>query len=41
MAYFANPKGGRIRFPAKLDVDLNQQDIRIVLDPALREEEKN
>ncbi len=39
MAYFANPKGGRIRFPAKRDVDMNQQDIRIVLDPTLLEEE--
>jgi len=40
MAYFANPKGGRIRFPAKLNVDMNQQDIRIVLDPSLRKEEE-
>jgi hypothetical protein len=40
MAYFANPKGGRIRFPAKLNIDINQQDIRIVLDPSLREEEE-
>ncbi|TWU45653.1 hypothetical protein Q31b_08290 [Novipirellula aureliae] len=40
MAYFANPKGGPIRFPAKLDVDLHQQDIRIVLDPSLQEDEE-
>lgn len=40
MAYFANPNGGRIRFPAKRNVDMNQQDIRIVLDPLLREEEQ-
>ncbi len=39
-AYFANPKGGRIRFPAKLNVDQNQQDIRIVLDPSLLDEEQ-
>ncbi len=40
MAYFANPKGGPIRYPAKLDVEMNQQDIRVVLDPSLREEEE-
>jgi len=40
MAFFANPKGGRIRFPAKLDVVRNQQDIHIVLDPSLREVEE-
>lgn len=40
MAFFANPKGRRIRFPGKLDVDRNQKDIRIVLDPSLREEEE-
>lgn len=40
MAYFANPKGGRIRYPAKLNVDMNQQNIRIVLDPSLRDEEE-
>ena len=39
-AYFSNPKGGRLRFPAMLDVDMNQQDIRIVLDPSLLEEEE-
>jgi hypothetical protein len=39
-AYFANPKGGRIRFPAKLNVDKNQQDIRVVLDPSLLDEEQ-
>jgi beta-lactamase regulating signal transducer with metallopeptidase domain len=39
MAYFANPKGGRIRFPAIRNVEMNQQDIRIVLDPSLLEEE--
>lgn len=40
MAYFANPEsGGQIRFPAKRNVNMNQQDIRIVLDPSLREEQ--
>jgi beta-lactamase regulating signal transducer with metallopeptidase domain len=38
MAYFANPKGGPIRFLTKLDVERDQQDIRIVLDPSRRAE---
>lgn len=40
MAYM-QPKGAdrTIRFPARLKVDLNQQDIRIVLDPSLTEED--
>ncbi|HEX5445287.1 MAG TPA: carboxypeptidase-like regulatory domain-containing protein, partial [Pirellulales bacterium] len=40
MAYISPGGGGRIRFPARVDVDLNQQDIRIVLDPSLVEEEE-
>lgn len=40
MAYMPNPKGGRIRSPAKLNVDQNQQDVRIVLDPSLQDEEE-
>lgn len=40
MAYVANPEGGRIRFHATLNVELDQQDVRIVLDPSLQEEEK-
>lgn len=40
MAYI-NPKAGnQIRFPAKVNVELNQQDIRIVLDPSLVNEEE-
>ena len=35
MAYRANPAGGRIHYPAKVDVELNADNIRIVLDPAL------
>jgi protocatechuate 3,4-dioxygenase beta subunit len=38
MAYRANPKGGPIRFPAKMRPTLNQQDVRIVLDPSLTSE---
>jgi len=38
MAYRANPKGGVIRFPAKVRPTKGQQDIRIVLDPALTSE---
>jgi hypothetical protein len=38
MAYRANPRGGIIRFPAKVRPALNQQDIRILLDPTLVEE---
>lgn len=38
MAYIK--KGaGPIRFPAKVNVEMNQQDVRIVLDPSLAEEE--
>jgi beta-lactamase regulating signal transducer with metallopeptidase domain len=37
MAYVANPNGGRIDFPSRVRTKLNQQDIRIMLDPALRE----
>ncbi|HVW36573.1 MAG TPA: carboxypeptidase-like regulatory domain-containing protein, partial [Pirellulales bacterium] len=40
MAYIHPKEGGEIRFPAKLNVELNQQDIRIVLDPSLAEEEE-
>ena len=39
MAYFSNPKGGRIRSPSTLKVDMNQKDIRIELDPALRKQD--
>ena len=41
MAYI-KPKGKdlRIRFPAKVNAELNQQDLRIVLDPSLVEEEE-
>jgi hypothetical protein len=38
IAYRANPQGGRIRFPAKARPTLNQQDVRIVLDPKLTDE---
>lgn len=40
MAYIPPKGGGVIRFPAKVNVELNQQDIRIVLDPSLVEEEE-
>ncbi|HVC97957.1 MAG TPA: M56 family metallopeptidase, partial [Pirellulales bacterium] len=40
MAYIRTKGGGQIRFPAKANVELNQQDIRIVLDPSLVEEEE-
>ncbi|MGH7138035.1 MAG: MSCRAMM family protein, partial [Pirellulales bacterium] len=40
MAYIQKGGGGPIRFPARVSVELNQQDIRIVLDPSLVEEEK-
>ncbi|MGH7137527.1 MAG: hypothetical protein ACREHD_17415 [Pirellulales bacterium] len=32
--------GGPIRFPAKVNAELNQHDIRIVLDPSLAKEEE-
>lgn len=38
MAYMqagANPRGGRIRFPAHVDAEPGQTDVRIVLDPKL------
>jgi hypothetical protein len=35
MAYRANPKGGVIRFPARVRPTKGQQDIRILLDPEL------
>ena len=38
MAYRANPKGGVIRFPAKVRPTKGQQDIRILLDPELTSE---
>lgn len=40
MAYI-EPKGGsqQIRFPARLKATLNQQDMRLVLDPSLAEDE--
>ena len=37
MVYVANPNGGRIDFPSRIRPKLNQQDIRILLDPTLRE----
>lgn len=40
MAYIRTKAGGRIRFPAKVNAALNQQDLRIVLDPSLVEEEE-
>jgi hypothetical protein len=40
MAYISSKAGGRIRFPAKVKAELNQQDIHIVLDPSLVEEEE-
>jgi uncharacterized GH25 family protein len=40
MAYIRPKAGGPIRFPAKVNVELNQQDIRILLDPSLTEEEE-
>jgi hypothetical protein len=40
MAYIKSKAGGAIRFPAKVNVELNQQVIRIVLDPSLVEEEE-
>lgn len=40
MAYIKSKAGGQIRFPAKVNVELNQQDIRIVLDPSLVDEEE-
>lgn len=39
MAYIRPKAGNTIRFPAKQKVDMNQQDIRIILDPSLQEEE--
>lgn len=38
-AYFADLKGGPIRFMAKQEIKHGQQDIRIVLDPSLQEQE--
>lgn len=40
MAYMRPKGGGQIRSPAKVNVELNQQGIRIVLDPSLAEEEE-
>lgn len=40
MAYMPTKGGGPIRFPAKVDAELNQQDIRLVLDPSLVEAEE-
>jgi hypothetical protein len=40
MAYIGSKAGGRIRFPAKVEAELNQQDIHIVLDPSLVEEDE-
>lgn len=41
MAYIRRSKeGGPIRFPANVNAEMNQQDIRIVLDPSLVEEEE-
>jgi hypothetical protein len=37
-AFRSNPKGGRIRHSSVVHPKLNQQDVRIVLDPALNEE---
>ncbi len=35
MAYLPGPKGAPNRVPAKLEVELNQQDVQIKLDPSL------
>lgn len=35
-----NPKGGRIRYPAKAIPEINQQDVVIILDPTLDEPEE-
>lgn len=40
MAYLNPKRGSVIRFPAKTNVELNQKDIRIVLDPSLVEEDQ-
>lgn len=40
MAYIRPKGGGPIRSPAKLNVELNQQDVRIVFDPSLAEEKE-
>ena len=32
-------KGGAIKYPARVNVERNQQDIRIVLDPSLVKDE--
>jgi beta-lactamase regulating signal transducer with metallopeptidase domain len=40
MAYMKSSADERIRFPAKVNVQLNQQDIRIVLDPSLVQQEE-
>lgn len=37
MAYRANPRGGRVLYPSIVRPWLNQQDIRILLDPTLTE----
>lgn len=37
MTYQANQAGGSIRYPSHTNPKMNQQDIRIVFDPALRE----
>lgn len=38
MAYKANPAGGRIRYPSHASPDINDQDVRIILDPKLQSE---
>lgn len=40
MAYIRPKSDNRIRFPAKVNAEMNQQDLRIVLDPSLVEEEE-
>jgi hypothetical protein len=40
MAYMRTKEGGPIRFFAKVNPELNQHDVRIVLDPSLEDEEK-
>jgi len=37
-AYLDHPKAGYIRFPVKFEIERNQQDIRILLDPSLIED---
>jgi hypothetical protein len=38
MIWKRNPRGGRIRYPAMIRPELNQQDIRVIYDPSLTRE---